>query len=100
MELYFYWLFGLIIHLAFKLQTAYKKDDFKWKIFIKKHWVGSIIVLLVGIPAILMRDTILAVAGLDLNELNCLLLAYSGDSGIKKFLNRGKSKIEKSINEK
>lgn len=97
MELLFYWVFGLIIHLAFKLQSAYKREDFKWGIFVKKHWIGSVIVILVGVPAILMKDTILSVAGLDLNELNCLLLAYSGDSGIKKFLNKGKLKVEEKL---
>ena len=93
-QLYGFWLFGIIIHLLLKLKKAYTRKDFSWKIFGKKHLWGTIIVLVAAIPLILLRDK-LEYLGLSLNELTCLLLAYSGDSGIKKFLDKGSDKLQK-----
>lgn len=96
LTLLMFWLFGIIIHLLFKLKNAYKRKDFSWKIFYKNHLIGTIIVIVAAIPIILAREK-LNYLGVNLNELTCLLLAYAGDSGIKKFLDKGSSKIDKEI---
>jgi hypothetical protein len=70
---------------------AYKKCDFSWKIFYKSHLFGTIFIIVAAFPIILLRDK-LETIGFSINELTCFLLAYSGDSGIKKFLSKSKKK--------
>ena len=99
-QLILFVILGAFIHLLFKLKAVIRRKDFKWSVFLTKNAIGSILTIALGITLILLKDDILNMFGIVINNILAFFIGYTGDSTFKQIMKKMQTTTEKKINEK
>jgi len=76
-------LLGGLIYLLFQLNSAFAKNGFRWKIFIKKNIIPFILNLTIGFTLVYIREDLINIYPITM--LSALLLGVSGQVILQKI---------------
>jgi len=93
LELILLLLLGVFIHIFLKLKTAVRKPEFQFRVFFKKHIIGTIFIIICGVTVVILREEIFLAYGILINKTTAVFMGYSGDSVFKKLMKNKSDKV-------